>query len=194
MTGAGRKKLCGKSGMTLLETLAAVAILALLSSMILAGSKAAVYSARKNTFAAECQTVSDTINTALSDPLRYATAVTVDDGNAVKAYTNPNYQISEGKITVGTGTDAQGISNAGLIYLDEGKLLLKGAAYSSLEVVPADFQSGTAEIPADFQLTYHNDTHTFSGSYKLYDPVNKLLSKTCSFTFRTVNSVEAQVG
>lgn len=194
MRHAAWRRLRGHGGMTLFEMLAAVAILALLSSMILAGSQAAMVSTRKNTFAAECQTVSDTINTALSDPLRYATDITVDSGGSVTSYVNPDYQISAGKITVGTGTDAEGISNAGLIYLDADKLLLKGAAYSSLEVVPTDFKIGTAAVPADFQLTYSNDTHIFSGSYKLYDPVNKLLSKTCSFTFRSVNSVEAQVG
>jgi hypothetical protein len=187
------KKLTSQGGMTLFETLAAVAVLALLSSMILAGSQAAMSAARKNTFASECQTVSDTINTALSDPLRYATDITTDGAGVVTAYTSPDYQISGGKITVGTDTDAEGISNAGLIYLDAGKLLLKGAAYSSLEVVPADFQAGDP-LSGEFLLNYDNATHVFTGSYKLYDPVSKLMSKTCSFTFQTVNSVEAQRG
>lgn len=175
--------------MTLFETLTAVAILALLSSIILVGSKAAMSSTQKNTFTTECQTVSDTINTALSDPLRYVTGITVDAAGNVIAYTNPNYKITNGKITV--GTNAGNISDAGLIYLDTDKLLLKGAAYSSLMVVPTDFQVGDS-YDSNFNLTYNNATHTFSGIYKLYDPINKVLSKTCSFTFRSVNSVEAQ--
>lgn len=191
MSGAVQRKISGRGGMTLFETLAAVAILALLSSVILAGSRAAMSSAQKNTFSAECQTVSDTINTALSDPLRYATEISVDSGGEVTAYTNPDYQIADGRIAVGTG--AGSVSDTGLIYLDSGKLLLRGAAYSSLAVVPADFQAGE-RIPSDFRLTYNNAAHTFSGTYRLYDPVNKLLSGACSFTFRNVNSVEAQAG
>lgn len=177
--------------MTLIETLAAVAVLALLSAMILSGTQAALTATRKNTFHAECQTVSDTINTALSDPLRYATDVTVDGGGNVTAYSNPNYRISNGTVTVGTGKNAAGVSDAGLIYLADGKLLLNAAGYSSLAVVPDDFQIGDG-YSAAFKLTYDSGTHLFTGSYKLYDPTKKLLSPTYSFTFRSVNSVTAQ--
>lgn len=191
MSGTVQRKLGGRGGMTLFETLAAVAILALLSSVILAGSRAAMSSTQKNTFSAECQTVSDTINTALSDPLRYATEIAVNSSGEVTAYTNPDYRITDGRISV--GTDAGSVSDTGLIYLDGDKLLLKGAAYSSLAVVPADFQAGE-RIPSNFHLTYNNIAHTFSGTYRLYDPINKLLSSVCTFTFRSVNSVEAQTG
>lgn len=190
MKGAMGRKLRGHGGMTLMEMLAAIAILALLSSMIFIGAQTAVLSTRKSTFAAECQTVSDTINTALSDPLRYATDITVDSGGNVTAYSNPNYQIADGTVTVGVNQGST--SDLGLIYLASGKLLLNAASYSDLVVVPENFSPG-APYSSSFKLTYNNSTHTFTGSYELYDPINKLLSGTYSFLFRNVNSVVAQV-
>lgn len=190
MRGAAGHKLCGHGGMTLVETLAAIAILALLSSIILIGAQAAVLSARKSSFAAECQTVSDTIDTALSDPLRYATDVTVDGDGNVTAYSNPNYRIADGAVTVGVNQGSAG--DLGLIYLASGKLLLNAASYSHLVVVPENFSPG-APYSSNFKLTYNNSTHTFSGGYQLYDPIDKQLSGTYSFLFRDVNSVTAQI-
>lgn len=190
MKGAAGHKLYGHGGMTLVETLAAIAILTLLSSIILIGAQAAMLSTRNSAFTAECQTVSDTIDTALSDPLRYATEITVDDGGNVTAYSNPDYQIANGVVTVGVNPGSTG--DLGLIYLASGKLLLNAASYSNLVVVPENFSPG-APYSSNFKLTYHNLTHTFAGSYQLYDPINKLLSGTYSFLFRSVNSVTAQV-
>ena len=179
-------------GMTLMETLLATLILALLSAVVLSGSRASVSSYEEGTFAAESGNVSALINTALSDVLRYAASVTVDDAGAVTAYSAPEYGITDGRVCVGSQE-----SDRGRIYLkydpQDGKksaALLSDLSYAGLSVVSAD---NTYQLNADgsavFALTYADGV--FTGSYRLCNPSSGQLSDPITFHYRSVNSVAA---
>jgi len=175
-----------RAGMTLTETLMAVLMITLLTSVIAAGIMAAFRVNIQSTFASTSQVVSDTIDLALSDVLRYAADVETDGSGNVTAYTNSGYGIAGGKLCVGTGDDR------GLIYLkydgadsDGNVLLLSDLSYSGLLVVPGDYDPDTGSDSGAFDLRYADGV--FSGSYRLYDPVNGLLSDLFTFSFRSVN-------
>lgn len=181
-----KRKLRSRSGMTIVETLMAVLIIALLTSTILIGTQAAMRVTYQETFVAESQSVADTINRAFSDVLRYAQNVTTDDDSKVTSYSNAAYGVTEGAIHVGTGT-----TDAGYIYLayvgagDTGNIpLLSNLSYSNLKVVPADFSPGSS-LDSRFDLRYKDSV--FTGSYCLYDSERQLVTKPYTFTFRAVN-------
>ena len=175
----------GRAGMTLVETLTAVLIVALLTAVIAAGVTASLRIRAQSTFASESRTVSDTVDSALSDVLRYAVDVETDGGGAVTAYTSAGYGVTDGRLCVGTGDE-----DRGMIYLNRGGapgdvLLLSKPSYSGLRVV-ADTDDPDAGGGSDsFDLRYSGGV--FSGSYRLYDPVGGLLSEPCEFSFRALN-------
>jgi hypothetical protein len=164
-------KLSGRRGMTLTEALTAVLMIALLTAVVMTGSGAAAGVYRQSVFFSESQTVSGTVDTALSDVLRYATAVETDSEGNVDFYTSPAYGITDGQIRV--GTDA---SDRGLLYLDGGAFLLSDISYSGLRV-------------RDFTLKCDIPSGVFSGSYRLYEPDGDLTSGNCAFSFRAVNDL-----
>ena len=181
------RALHSRRGMTLTETLMVVLIIALLTLVIATGIMAAFHVYIQSTFASASQMVSDTVDLALSDVLRYATDVETDGSGDVTAYTNSSYGVTDGKLHVGTDDDR------GLIYLryegadsTENVLLLSDLSYSGLRVVPDDYDPDTGADSGAFDLRYIDGV--FSGSYRLYDPVNSLLSDSFEFSFRTVNS------
>lgn len=180
----------GCRGMTLMETLAAVLILSLLSVLILSGSHAALSVYEKSTFASESQNVSKLIDTALSDVLRYAQSVAVDEQGNVTAYTNSAYGVRNGRICVGTGEN-----DRGMLYLNsdpqdpEDRVpLLSNLSYAGLCVVPADDDPAVGG-DSTFSLTYSDGV--FSGSYRLYRPAGGLLSQIYQFHYRSINSIPA---
>ncbi len=179
------RRLRSHAGMTLVETLMAVLIITLLTSVIFIGSQAAARVTVQDTFAAESQSVADTINRALSDVLRYAEYITTDSEGRVTAYTSSEYEISDGSLCVGTGTE-----DAGHIYLSTGGTgnipLLSNLSYSGLMVVPADYTPGSGDDISGFDLRYSGGV--FAGSYRLYDSAHHLLSDSYEFSFRAVNS------
>lgn len=184
------RRLCGRAGMTLVETLMAVLIITLLTSVIFIGSQAAARVAVQDTFAAESQSVADTINRALSDVLRYAEDITTDSAGRVTAYTSSEYGISDGSLRVGTGEF--GTQDTGHIYLlyvvgdkDASISLLSNLSYSGLMVVPADYTPGSGADISGFDLRYSGGV--FAGSYRLYDSAHHLLSDSYEFSFRAVN-------
>lgn len=181
-----RRKLRSRSGMTIVETLMAVLIIALLTSTILIGTQAAMRVTYQETFVAESQSVADTINRAFSDVLRYAQNVNTDDDTRVTSYSNAAYGVTGGAIRVGTDT-----TDAGHIYLayagegdPENIFLLSNLSYSNLKVVPADFTPG-ASLDSRFDLHYKDGV--FTGSYCLYDSARRLVTEPYTFTFRAVN-------
>lgn len=181
------RRLCSRAGMTLVETLMAVLIITLLTSVIFIGSQAAARVTVQDTFAAESQSVADTINRALSDVLRYAEDITTDSTGRVTAYTSSEYGISDGSLRVGTGSE-----DAGHIYLVYGSAgsadnlpLLSNLSYSGLMVVPEDYTPGSGADISGFDLRYSDGV--FAGSYRLYDSAHHLLSDSYEFSFRAVN-------
>ena len=157
-------------GMTLVETLLALLLITMLTAVLLAGSQAAFQVYVKNSFVADSQTVSDTIVTALSDVLRYATQVETDAAGAVTAYTSTAYQVTGEQITI--GADA---ATDGMIFLDGAQTipLLSDLSYSNMQVT-------------EFALTYEDGV--FTCSYRLRDISHSLTSELFTCSLRTLGA------
>lgn len=109
------KKLCAKRGVTLIETLAAVAVLSLLSMILGTGLLMAQKSYTKITEKSETQLLLSTATNVLANELRYAKDVETD-GNLVKTYTS---------ITYGQGTAI--LLKEGMLFANEKSMLSTGA-------------------------------------------------------------------
>ncbi len=159
-----------KSGMTLVETLAALLLTALATAVLLAGTQTAFQVYAKNTFLADSQTVSDTILTAFSDVLRYAEAVDTDAAGQVTAYSCSSYGLAGENITVGGGAAV----GEGRLFLDRAQTvpLLSDLSYSGMEV-------------SDFLLQYEDGV--FTCSYRLRDKTHSLTSDLFTFSLRTLS-------
>ena len=86
-----RKKIKGNSGLTVVEMLAAVAVLTLLLMMLGTGMQMAMNSYRKVIAQSEVDLLLSTAVDALADELRYARDVVVGNDNKLKSYTSDSY-------------------------------------------------------------------------------------------------------
>lgn len=101
-----KKKLRGQKGVTLVEMLAAVAVLSLLGVMLQTGLQLALKSYHTMTAEAETQLLLSTVSDAIADELRYARDIRNENG-AFKDYTSVSY----GRRTALRVTDGQLIAS-----------------------------------------------------------------------------------
>lgn len=112
-----RKKLKSKRGFTLVELLASLMIVVMMSLMMSVGVSVGASVQRESAFVAQSDMLSSTINTALSDVLRYATVETIlssdedygelvnksilfdEEGNR-RLISNTSYGISNGAVVL----------------------------------------------------------------------------------------------
>ena len=80
------KKLASRKGLTLVELLAAIMILALIGVGMATGMTAATQTYERSVFSSETLVLQDTINTTLGEYLRYASGVVDDSGAVTVAY------------------------------------------------------------------------------------------------------------
>lgn len=121
-----RRKLREKSGLTLVEMLAAVAVLILLGLMLNTGMQMAVRSYRTMIARSEVELLLSTLADALSDDLRYAQEVETDAGGKLKTYQDA----SGGTVSLVIGPDGQ-------IYAGGKRVLPPGAYGRGTYVVKA---------------------------------------------------------
>ena len=114
-----RRKLRARRGLTLVEMVAATAVLALLALMLHTGLLMAQNSYRQVTGESERQLLVSTLSDLLANELRYARDV-LTDGTALRLYTSVNY----GRNTALTLND-QGQLEA------SGRLMLSAGAYGN---------------------------------------------------------------
>ena len=189
MKAPWHKQRC-KKGVTLLETMFTVLLIAFLTTMVLTGSQMAAKVSVQTNFGAESQMVADTINKGLSDVLRYAVKIKTNEEGFVTSYTNTSYGIQDGVIGIGPNLNG----DKGMIFLDSGGgeshrepiWLLSNLSYSDLMVVPTDFNPETDAVTQFFDLRYSDGV--FTGSYRLYNSSNHLLSDVYRFSFRALNN------
>lgn len=87
-------KLRDKKGFTLIETLCAIILMLLVTSMIVNGLQFTTNNFEKTMSITEAQTLSETLKIAISDELRYATEIKREQnsqGENVVTYRNTNY-------------------------------------------------------------------------------------------------------
>ena len=115
-----RQKLKSSRGLTLVEMMAAVAVLALLGLMLHTGLTMAQDSYYKMTGEAESQLLLSTLTDLLSNELRYARDVVTDEGGNLQRYTSVNYGRNT---TLSLNENAQLEAN--------GRQMLSGGAYGN---------------------------------------------------------------
>ena len=114
----------GESGMTLMEMLTVTMILAILVTAMGTGMEIAMQTCEVSLFHAESAMVSDILNTALEDLLRFSRVTETEEGYWIS---NGNYGISGGEIC----------ESDGYLYLrDSGQesLLVNEGTYGALRV------------------------------------------------------------
>lgn len=194
-------KLHSKNGMTLTELLVTMLILVMMTATVTLGTRAGMRVYRTSRFISEVQLISETIDNALSDVLRFASNPVKTDGNVVHfdqtgygLYNeNPGtLKVANGifYLTKTTDTSREATNKDALRLLSIG-------AYADLWVVPVDTVLSGDKLTVNettydaaserfYPLTWKNGV--FSGSYKLYDPQYHHLSEPFSFSYRPLNN------
>ena len=157
-----------RQGFTLVETLAAVLILSLLTGVIAMGVSAGARIYRESIFVSESGMLSATLDTALGDILHYADCKAVSGGGAV-SFENRNYGIDSGNFLL-SGDGKILISPYGGAPEDEWLILVSSGAYASLRIDSFTLDYGDGE---------------FFGGYTVSD-AGGTREKTYTFAFRTL--------
>lgn len=167
----GLKKLRSQSGFSLFESILALLIVVILTTGITVGVNAAQTIYQRSVFYSECQVLAATLDTALSDVLRFSSDVVEEDG--VVKFTNANYSVVKGHITRKDGWLYLNLSDEKADTEEDAPLtlLLNGGVYSSMELT---------------QFTMHYADSVFSGSYEIVSKQNRNLKKSYDFYFRTL--------
>lgn len=179
-----RSQLKSRRGFTMVELLCAMLIMALLGMVVSVGVSTAVRVQRESTFIAHSDVLTATLNTSLSDVLRYSTVNTQKteakaDGNIY--FSNYEYMIDDGYIFV----DENGRVGVHMNDKDDTvRYLISKGTYTGLEVQ----KDGTADEGA-FTLTYDKTTRLFTGSYTVREKTTgDALTKSSEFAFRCLAS------
>lgn len=155
-------------GFTLIETLASMLIIAMLSICLTAGTTAALHARSNQLFASESEILADTLNTALGDILHYA-SYSGKNGKNINI-TNQNYGIFTGRIVVKDGrfyVQDRPVTDANCTLLS----LTGSGAYSGMTI-------------RDFKMEYADNV--FSGSYTIAGS-RTAQEKEVTFAFRALN-------
>lgn len=166
-----------KKGFTLFEMLTAIAVLALLGVMITVGTNLATQSLNKSMYIANSSLLSDTVNKAMSDVLRYSVPTNgqnFEETDNVK-FSSDIYSVDNGYFNV----------KDGLIILDFGNTKVHDGntevQKSPAPLVNAGAYTGLAI--SNLKVSYNETDKIYSGSYTIRS--NELnLEKDCSFTVK----------
>jgi len=161
-----------KQGFTLVEMLATTLIILLLSGAIAVGIATSSQVYTDSSFTSESGLLASTLNTALSDLLRYAEAD--PDGKTAKSngtplFTNPDY----------------GVTN-GYLLIQDGKFYLRPSSGGSAEPAALVSAGSYADMQVkNLTLTYSDGI--FSGSYTIVGK-DAALTKQVTFEDRALNA------
>lgn len=149
-----RRKLAGNGGLTLVEMLAAVAVLVLLGLVLSAGMQMAMNSYHDMVAQSETELLLSTLADTLADDLRYADDV-VETGGTLSYYSD-SYGA---KTTLGVNSGGQVIAKSG------------GGGGAELRVLPdGAYGKGRYVVDKDkFEITYTDGIFTLNLSVKEKD-------------------------
>ena len=168
------KKLNKKNGFTLIEMLACTVIVILVSMLCGTGVKVALRSLDATTFESNSQMLESTLDIYISDILRHASNITMDDSKIT--FDNSAYYIKQGFLKVDEVSNGAGYLTCTSTKPDDSVIEMlvanKGVYADGLHI-------------KDFSLTYDATTGIFEGSYVI---VNQSLgsSRDCTFKYRTI--------
>ena len=168
------KKIKKQNGFTMVEMLACVVVLLLLTSVCTMGMSMALNSYNTSVFESESQMLESTLDRYLGDIIRHATldleAEVLENGNKkIKNITNMSYGIYQGNI---------GISDDGRFCIyktptdTDGVLLLNENVYTN-----------TLRI-SDFKLEYNEAGQYVVGSYTIESTIVEGGAIECDFLYR----------
>lgn len=166
----------GRAGFTLAETLAALAVMVVLSGLVLMGVNAAVRIYHQENFSSQAQILSDTANTALSDAYRYIT-FTEQDGTVVSTVSYLGSTVNG---------DADGVA----LVADGGRFYLRGADGSQVRLLNAGAYGGCSVSVDSFSCT----SDLVQGTYTVTDDADPSLTRSFSFTFAPLGNVGKDKG
>lgn len=178
-----RKKLKNQKGFTLIEMMACIVTMLLLSGICSTGINFALECYKQSVFESESQMLKSTLDLTINDILRYATDVKTGEANKVTGFTNTMYQIAGGMIEVPT-TDAN--KNKFVVY-NLPKKVANTDPEPTIYLLVGDQVYGDNLYIDTFELTYDTATHCFEGTYTIKSTVVSDASKTCKFTCRTIS-------
>lgn len=176
------KKLHKNKGFTLVETLAALIILVMLTLVVNTGVQVAVKTYRTLTFASESDLLSSTIYTSLSDVLRFAKWEKTEAGDAdgsdpIIYITNEYYSmktghllILDGKLAVNPEAAEGGTEGTADSDTEKYYYLVNSGAYTNLKLT-------------DFTIEYQDGV--FSGTYTIENKSGDM-KKEANYTFRSL--------
>jgi len=163
-------KLHDNKGFTLVEALAAVLAVILLAAILAVSLSAATQVFRKSVFVSESEILAASLNTELSNILRYSKGSV--DGEGTVRIANASYMAEDAYFVVDD-----------YVYLHEDAIdgtqdassinLINRGAYTSLVI-------------KDFLLQYNVTTHVYTGSYRIQMKDDPSLSKDVMFSFKSL--------
>lgn len=145
------KRLRSKSGMTLVEMLAAVMIMALLAAGMSTGMTSGLRVYQEAGFESDSALLASNINTMMTDILRYSTDCKTEEGNIL--VTNLDYGLR----------DVYFKNDGGYLYICFWSR--NGTTHPSAKALVNTGAYGTLRISNDFQYTYKTDNR--GGYYEI---------------------------
>lgn len=161
-------KIKKRAGFTLMEMIVAIAILVLISAAMTSGLAVATRSYRDSVFQSDSEVLCDTLNTALSDVLRYAVYTGLAPDGAV-LFSNDQYNILSG---------GHFVNQDGRVCIDTGGgmsqqlLVINTGSYAGLQVT-------------GFTLRYDVSGNSYSGEYVI-GTEDGTMTKNCTFVYRSL--------
>lgn len=187
---AALKKMKNRSGFSLIEMLAAIAILSILVTGMGSGINAGVHAYGDAVFYANSRTMGDIVSTALSDVLRYGDRIricpesgfTTEDASIVVpkektgfVVSNYEYGVINGYFEVLQSTDGRNLVYIQDLQNSEPKLLVNTGAYPDLEV-------------KNLKITYEEAESYFDLSFDIFDVSDESQKHEVKTTVRLLNS------
>lgn len=168
----GIKKCLNKGGFSLFESMVALLIISILTIGITTAVNAAASIYKKSLFVSEGEVLAATIDTALSDVLRFSSSVSEEDGKI--QITNENYSVVKGHFVLKKGWLYLNLTDEKADSADDAPLvaLINGGTYTSMKI-------------DSFTLNYKDGV--FSGSYVIQSKDDSNLRKNYTFIFRTLS-------
>lgn len=160
-------------GLTLVETLCAVAILVLLGLLINTGLNLALRSYRDIIAQSELELLLSTLSDTLADDLRYAQRVEVNGDRTLKEYHSERYNTGDAVTTLKVGEED------GRLYANEYPMLPSGAYGSG-----GAYVIGTNDGASGLKITYNEGLFTVNLTVKQAEGE---LSAKASFSVRCLN-------
>ena len=174
------KKLKSRSGMTLLELIIAMFITVFIVILASSGVGVAANVYRNSVFVSESDILSATLNTTISDMLRYASSVECEDPDnplLMTSFESSYYNESRGSLNII-------LSEEGRLqceYVDTGVI---GGSKKVISLCPEGAYTSGMKI-TDFKIEFDNTRNIFTGTYKIISE-NSALTRDIDFKYRAL--------